>query len=307
MAKKLTTKAIENLKPKAKRYEVADGGCTGHYIVVFPSGIKTSVTRYRINRKTAKHTNGQFPAVPLAEGRRQTTAVLKLVAEGIDPAAEKRRKQSEAADRRADTVKACYERFAEHAGKRKRASSWAATAGIFRREILPQWGNRSVHDIRRRDVIDLVDGVCATRPVAANRVLAAINTFFDWLMNRDVIVASPTAGVAAPTKEKPRERKLSDQEKIRFLSACDKQSFGEMTQMTQAWNVASIPAPYGDIYRLLLMLGSRRSEIVELPWAELDMQAGLWHLPADRDKNHEGRVTPTSASGGCHHRPAAVY
>ena len=104
--------------------------------------------------------------------------------------------------------------------------------------MLPAWRGRTVESIRRRDVIDLIEAVAETRPIAANRTLAAVSGFFSWLMARDVILASPTAGVAAPGKETERTRKLSDEEIVRFWKAGD-----------------VIPVPYGDIYKLLLLLG----------------------------------------------------
>ena len=247
MAKGLTTKSIENLKAGAARREVPDGGCAGLYLVLQPTGVRSWATRYRLNGKPAKLTLGRFPTVSLAEARRRATAALRQVAEGIDPAVEKRKTAIEVTDRKRDTVQAWYERYTGHAKKRTRESTWEAIGGIFRREILPIWGGESVHNIKRRDVIDLVEGIANTRPVAANRTLTVVSTFFGWLVARDVIVASPAAGVAPPTKETERTRKLSDEEIVRFWTACE-----------------AIPVPYGDMYKLLLLLGARRQEIAEI-------------------------------------------
>lgn len=266
-----------HLKAGTARREVPDGRCAGLYLVVQTSGVKSWAARYRLNGKSAKLTIGRFPTVSLAEARRQATAVLKKVEDGLDPAIEKRKTDTEAADKKRDTVQACYDRYTEHKKQRVRTLTWTATAGIFRREVLPEWGGRSVHDIRRRDVMDLVENIAETRPIAANRTLTALTTFFTWLMGRDIIVASPTAGVVAPGRENERDRKLSDEETIRFWKACD-----------------SIPAPYGDEYRLLLLTGARRSEIAELPWSEVDEQSGTWTLPAERSKNKQVRITPLS-------------
>jgi integrase len=276
MAKALTAKSIENLKVGTARREVPDGGCAGLYLIVQPTGVKSWAARYRLNGRPSKLTLGRLAEVSLAEARRRATAALKQVAEGVDPIIDKRKTEIEAADRRRDTVRSCFERYSEHAQKRVRASTWVATAGIFRREVLPKWGSRSVHDIRRRDVIDLVEAVAQTRPIAGNRTLTALSTFFRWLLARDVLLASPTAGVAAPGKETERDRKLSDAEIVRFWNAC-----------------GTIPVPYGDIYRLLLLLGARRQEIAELPaGAEIDEQSGIWTLPPERSKNHQARITP---------------
>jgi integrase len=275
LTKGLTTKSIENLKAGAARREVPDGGCAGLYLVVQPTGVRSWAARYRLNGKPAKLTLGRFPTISLAEARRRATAALSQVAEGIDPAVEKRKTTIEVTDRKRDTVQAWYERYTGHAKKRTRESTWEAIGGIFRREILPIWGGESVHNIKRRDVIDLVEGIANTRPVAANRTLTVVSTFFGWLVARDVIVASPAAGVAPPTKETERTRKLSDEEIVRFWTACE-----------------AIPVPYGDMYKLLLLLGARRQEIAEMPWREVDEQARTWELPADRSKTHANRLTP---------------
>ena len=94
MTKGLTTKSIENLKAEAARREVPDGGCAGLYLVVQPTGVRSWAARYRLNGKPAKLTLGRFPTISLAEARRRATAALRQVAEGIDPAVEKRKRSS---------------------------------------------------------------------------------------------------------------------------------------------------------------------------------------------------------------------
>jgi hypothetical protein len=58
MNKPLTAIAIDNLKPHATRYEVPDGGQRGLLLVVFPSGKKSFVVRYRFNGAQRKLTLG---------------------------------------------------------------------------------------------------------------------------------------------------------------------------------------------------------------------------------------------------------
>src|SRR4030081_750657 len=105
-----------------------------------------------------------------------------------------------AAGRAADTVDNLASQFIErHAKKHPRPNSWRMTQRIFDRIVLPAWRGRIIHDIKRRDVIDLVEGVAEKTPILANRVHAALSKFFNWLASRDVIVASPCAGVARPS------------------------------------------------------------------------------------------------------------
>ena len=61
MAKALTVKAIENLKPTAERRELADGEVRGLYLTMFPSGNVSWILRYRFAGRTRKLTIGTSP------------------------------------------------------------------------------------------------------------------------------------------------------------------------------------------------------------------------------------------------------
>src|SRR3954463_13053799 len=87
MAKWLTAKSIENLKPGTARREIPDGGCRGLYRVVQPSGHKSWAVRYRFEGVPKKLTLDGV--VTLAEARRAATGALAEVERGNDPAAQK--------------------------------------------------------------------------------------------------------------------------------------------------------------------------------------------------------------------------
>jgi integrase len=274
MAKTLTTKSIAAAKPAAARYELPDGGCRGLYLITQPSGLKSWACRFRINGKSQKLTLGQFPAVSLAEARKLAATAMEQVARGIDPAAEKR--EAKATDRGRDTVGRLANLFIEQHAKRKtRESSWKAVEGTFRREVLPVWGQRPIADIRRRDVADLVHAVAMTRPILANRLLAHLSRFFRWCVARDWLSGSPCVGVERPAPETVRSRCLTDDEVRRFWTATD-----------------TLPRPFGDLYRLLLLSAARKQEVGSMRWSELDITRRLWVLPAARNKARVDLVRP---------------
>jgi integrase len=277
MARKLTPIAVEKLKPGTTRREVRDGGCAHLYLVVQPSGHKSWAARFRFEGAPRKLTLGAWPNVSVSSARKLTMDALSKLEGGEDPAATKRKTKAEALDRERDTVAFRAAQFLEQHAKRKtRFQTWQNSAGIFRRDILPAWGRCSVHDIKRRDVIELVEKIAEARPVMANRILSVASKFFGWLEARDVITVSPTRGVSAPSKETPRERVLSDAEIVRFWKACD-----------------AIPEPFGAIYRVLLLCGARRQEVAEMRRrAELDEPSRTWRLPPERVKNNESRIIP---------------
>jgi integrase len=280
MAKKLTPATVESYKAGTARREIPDGGCAALYLVIQTSGLKSWAVRFRqpANGKNAKMTLGKYPLVTLHEAHTMAVAAMGEVAAGRDPRDAKRRAKIAAGDREADTVAVRAQQFIEqYAKKRTRPNSWKATEGLFRRDVLPIWGDRSVHDIRRKDVIDMVERVAETRPVQANRLLMALSRFFRWLLSRDVILASPVIGVAMPSDERSRDRALSDPEIVRLVQACD-----------------TLPEPYGDVFRLLLLLGSRRSEVSHMERSEVDEAAETWTLPKERSKNGVARTIPLS-------------
>jgi integrase len=268
MSKTLTARSIETAKPLTVRQEIPDGGCRGLFLIVQPSGVRSWALRFRIKGKTAKHTLGSWPEVSLAEARRLASAAMAAIAQGTDPREEKRKAKAEEAARGRDTVAKLANLFLEqHARRKTRENSYRQTEGIFRRDILPAWGERPITDIRRRDVVDLIEAIAVTRPIMANRVQACCSRFFRWCTRRDVIAGSPADGIERPTLEKARERCLTDDEIRSFWSA-----------------TAKLPAPVGDMFRLLLLSGARAREVSNLQWSELSLTDRVWTLPAARNK-----------------------
>jgi len=279
MAKKLTARQVETVRPGTVRREISDGG-SGLWLIIQPgSGSRSWACRFRFNGKPVKLTLGSYPKLSLAEARRDAGIALANVAAGINPVAERRQAQIEAGERARDTVAYWAKVFLEqHARAKTRHQSWRASERTFRRYVVPRLGGKLVHEVRRKDVIALVHDIALTAPVQANRSLAHLSRFFRWLLNRDVIDSSPCLAIERPTRETPRERLLSDDEVRRLWIA--------------AGQVPAMPAPYGDIYKLLLLSGARRQEIADMTWGELDLDKKLWMLPGERTKNRMPAVFP---------------
>jgi integrase len=274
---RLTPISIENIKPRAARYAVSDSGCRGLYLNVYPSGRKSWSVRYRLNGHTCNFTLDGF--LPLALARKAATQALAEVAEGKDPAAAKAAAKAKAQilPSGRDTVGRLAEQFIQqHVRRNTRPNSARATDGIFRNIVLPAWGARNVRDISRRDVIDLIEGVAADRPIAANRTKAAVSKFFAWLTARDVIQASPCVGVPSPSRERARDRILSDDELIRLWRAAE-----------------AIGGRASSFIKLLILLGQRRSEISNLLWRECN--GDLLTIGAERMKGRMTHIVPLSS------------
>jgi integrase len=278
MAKRLTAIAVENAPPRAQSYELKDASSPLR-LVVHPSRAKSWIVRYRRpDGRTAKLTHEQF--VPLAEARKWAAGALAELAQGRDPGVLKEAaaaaKEQAATDRQRDTVDRLADQFIEqYAKKHTRQNSWRQAVHVFDDIVLPAWRGRIIHDIQRREIRELVEGVAEDRPVMANRALAHLSKFFNWLLERDVIQASPCTGVKPPRKEHARERILSDDEIVKLWRACD-----------------TIDGRVGPCVKLLLLTGQRLGEVGGMQRSEI--VGDTWSLSPERTKNARRHDVPLS-------------
>lgn len=296
-AKVLTAETVKSAKPNPdKRIEKPDAALPGLYLVIQPSGVKSWALRYRFAGKPKKltigpvltersePTVGDLPlGVPmvLTEARGAARKALQSIAEGKDPSQAKKASkalQAVAVEPDKDTVKALGESFIDRYAK-PRNRSWAEVERQFKVEINTVLGDLRAKDVTKRQVLDLLDGIIDRgSPVTANRVFATLRKFFSWLVDRDVITASPCAGVKMPTAEKSRDRILSDDELRLFWKA-----------------TGTLEYPFGPMFRLLLVTGQRREEVAGLTKKELALDDdALWTLPGERVKNGNEHTVPLS-------------
>jgi integrase len=277
VAKVITPLAVKAAKPKQQRYEIPDGGARGLYLVVQPSGTKSWAHRYVFAGERRKDTLGSVHELSLGAARRLVAEARHQLEQGLDPAVQQRAQHAavvEAAERQeTDSVAALSALFIERHAKKRR--TWQQTEDTFRRLILPKWRGRTVHDIRRRDVIQLVEGIAVDRPYMANRTLATLSKFFGWCVARDIVEVSPASGIDAPGQEVARDRILSDDE------------------LRRLWQAACDPAegPFGVLVRLLILTGQRRGEVSGMRFREIGDDR-IWRLPPPRTKNGKPHQVP---------------
>jgi integrase len=262
----LTARAIANLKPTDARQEKPDGSTKGLYYTLQPSGHSSWCLRYRQHGKSRKLTLGPHPAIDLPTARSLARAALTKIALGEDPAAAK-----QSGDLIEYVVDLFITRYA-----RVHTRSWRKTERLLQGEVVAPWKGRKLSTITRRDIHHLLDAIVDRGvPIAANRTLSALRKMLKWSVSRGLIEQSPAEGINRPSPEKPRERVLN------------------ISELRMVWkDSVALGWPFGDILRLLILTGARRSEIAELPWDEVDLETGLWTLPAGRAKNGRALLTP---------------
>jgi integrase len=215
-----------------------------------------------------KYTIGPYGRVTLAMARAQAQKIFAARLDGRDPAEEKKQSRRRlVVDRIDDLVETFIRERVSQIRTARRITN------LFRRDVIAHWGAKSIHEIKKRDVIDLVTEVSQRNAHASYRLLKTLRTFFRWCVGRAVIDFSPAEGVQSNWREVSRDRVLTDQELSAIMVAARK----------MLW-------PYAGIVQFLALTGQRREEVAQLKWHEIDAQARTWCMPAERTKNGKAHI-----------------
>jgi integrase len=278
----LTDIAIRNLPATAKRREVPDPGQRGLYVVVQPSGTKSFAVRYRYAGKPRKLTLKS--GIGLAAARKEAASALYEVEQGRDPITAKHQTKQDQKVAAANTFRAVAdEYFRRDGGRLRTADQQRAT---LERLVYPEIGDRPIAEIRRTEIVRLLDKIeaggsegrrTAGGAVMADRTLAAIRKIMNWHATRSDDFRSPIVrGMArVKPKERARDRILTDDEIRAVWRTADKEE-----------------GPFARVLQFLLLTAARRSEAADLEHKEI--KGNDWTLPAARNKTKLDLVRPLS-------------
>lgn len=223
---------------------------------------------------------GSYPGTSLADARIEATTLLAEVKKAVDPlererreleerlAADEQKRLAEEAAAKVTTVKElCKEYIEKHAMKFKR--SWEEDKRILDKEVVPLWGDRKAQDIKKRDLILLLEGIVGRgTPGMANNTFKIIRKMLNYAVEKDILPLSVATGVKLPAPLNARERVLS-QEEVRTL--CDR------------LETASISTDIRRVIKLILFTAQRPGEVIGLHTSEID--GDWWTIPSERSKN----------------------
>ena len=131
---KLSDIFIRKLKPQSRPFMVWDVQQRGLAVAVQPTGHKSWKVVYSMNGRPRWYTIGDVAAIGLSDARKLASRVMFQVAEGKDPAAERK------AERRRGTFEELATAYVkDHAMKRNR--SWKQADRLVQKHLIPKWGS----------------------------------------------------------------------------------------------------------------------------------------------------------------------
>jgi integrase len=243
-----------------------DAGCKGLALRVSSTGAKTWTFVFGWGSRRHRMRLGTYPATGLARVRTLADEARADLELGRDPRIV-----------RGETLKAVCENYLAREGAALRTGD--DRKATLARLVYPELGDRPIDDIRRSEIVRLLDRIVDTSgPTAADKALAFIRRVFNWHASRSDDFRSPIVPGMARTKPKERARKriLADDE-IRVV-----------------WRVASDQGTFGRLVRFLLLTGARRSEAAAMSGPELD--GADWTLTAARNKTKLDLLRPLSGA-----------
>ena len=274
---KFTDAKIRALKPKSSRYEVWEGGRNGFGIRISPHGRKSWVFMYWFEGTQKRMTFGVYPEMTLEKAHSAHAKAREQLIKGIDPS--ELLIQSNIAHRGSPTVSQLVNEYIEKWAK-PRKRTWEEDARMLSKDVIPHLGKRKAKDIKRRDIVLLIDEIVDRgSPITANRTLRIIKKMFSFAVKRGVLDASPCVEIDPPAKENQRERVLTEEEIKMFWLGLDKAKMSDATRL---------------VLKLLLITAQRKGEVSQAEWSEIDLKNKWWTIPKERSKNERIHRVPLS-------------
>jgi integrase len=272
MRTKLTPAFIASAaaEPDKDRTIYWDSDLSGFGLMVTDSGAKSFVVQYRNNKRQSRRMTISAD-LKLGEARKQARGILGQVAKDGDPLADRRK----AALAAGTTLQWVCETYFVREGKKLRTVQEQRTQ--LRRLLYPRLGSKQIEDVKRSDVVRLLDRIEDENGSSmADHVLAYLRHILNWHALRTDDYRSPIVrGMRRLNGNQARSRILTDDE------------------IKRVWTATSdVKTAFDPLVRFLLLTASRRSEARYMRRNELD--GDMWVIPAARYKTGLDLILPLS-------------
>jgi len=269
-----TDRFLRTLKPGASAVEWFDEDTRGLSLKLNPGGAATWYFNYtrRADALRRRVQLGKLTALGLKDARLRATKMAGLVADGRDPAGDRR------AERDALTVADLVDQFFDQYAKEKRTGK--RQYQMLVKDVLPIIGRSKAATVTRRDIGRITDRMAGRGvTIGASRTFEIVRKMFNWALEKGLIEQNPCLGMKKPFQTRKRERVLSSDE-IRAV-----------------WNglaEASISRDGQQVLKLCLITGQRLGEVAGMCRDEFNFESKIWTIPSWRSKNgHAHRVPLT--------------
>ncbi|OAT50888.1 phage integrase [Proteus hauseri ATCC 700826] len=275
-----TARQVETAKPKEKSYKFFDGG--GLYLEVTAKGSSYWRMKYRFGDKEKRLAFGVFPTVTLAEAREMRNQAKKVLAAGGDPGEVKK---EEKAIQKLSTGNT-FEAIAREWHKSK-ADRWSLRyrdeiIDTFEKDIFPYIGKRPITEIKPLELLETLRKM-EKRGALENmrKVRQRCGEVYRYAIITGRAEYNPAPDLASA------------------LTPPKKQHFPFLTAEELPYFLKDLAGYTGSIItktatKIILLTAVRTQELRFARWQDIDLEKGIWEIPAEVMKMKRPHVVPLS-------------
>jgi len=273
----LSDTQLRAIKSQSKRIKLFDGG--GLFLLVTPTGGKLWRLKYRFGGTERLLSFGAYPQISLVDARQKRDQVRAQIAQGVDPGETKR-----AETKKAETFEALADEWLarqENAWTPKHGETIKLRLASY---VFPHLGARPVSEITAPELLGVLRKIEARGTFeTARRVKQICSQVFRYGVGEGVCPYDPSAGLRGQLAAKPKVKHMAaitDRKEVAgLLRAIDGYTGFIITRCA---------------LRLAPLVFVRPGELQGMEWAEIDLDAALWTIPAAKMKMRKIHAVPLS-------------
>ena len=270
---KLNDRQIKNAKPAEKPFKLNDG--KGLYLYINTSGGKLWRFDFSHNGKRKTLSIGKYPTISLVEARQAAENARRLLVSGQDPSEAKQQEKRERQAAALNTFESIARRWHTDNLHRWKENHAARVISDFEKDVFPAIGEIQITEISVSDVKAVISAIIARgATVTAEKVRQWIGAVYQYAAMLEITDRNPAAVL----------RGHFEQAKTDHRPALPRE---ELTEFFRRLILAEIE-PQNRIALILNMLTFLRStELRGGQWDEIDFDAAVWTVPAQRMKHEK--------------------
>jgi integrase len=267
----LTDSAIRNAKPSAKYARLFDGG--GLYLEVSPAGGKLWRFKYRFGGKEKRLALGAYPAVSLASARDRRDQARKLLAEVIDPGAQRKAEKAARAGLAANTFEAIAREWIDNRKAGWSESHLKKTTTRLSSNVFPWIGGKPIAEIAAPEILAVLRRIEGRGTIdTAHRVGQACGQVFRYAVATGRAQRDPTGDLRGALPAVKQEH---------FAAITEPAQVGELLRAIEGFKGTFIVQC---ALKLAPMLFVRPGELRQARWQQFDLEKGEWKYLATKTK-----------------------
>lgn len=266
------------------------GGVAGLALQVLPTGGRTWILRATVGGRRRDMGLGGYPDVTLAGAREAARKARELIREGIDPIERSKaaKRALQAASARGKTFKDAAESYVASQSvawrNAKHTAQWTSTLTSYAYPVL---GSLSVGDVGHAHICKVLDPIWNTKTETASRLRGRIEQILDWATAQGYREGpNPARWRGHLDKVFPKPSKVAKPVHHRALPVQDMKTF--MAQLIDADGIGAKALMFA------ILTAARSGEVRGAAWSEIDLQRGIWVVPATRMKAGREHRVPLS-------------